>query len=55
VAFVDRLLGLGVVALPGSFMGDAGTGYVRWALVPTLEGVQEAMRRLVAAGKGHFA
>ena len=45
-AFVDRLLRAGLVALPGSFLGAAGTGLIRWALVPTLEQCREAMARL---------
>ncbi len=49
VAFVERLLGLGVVALPGSFLGAAGAGFVRFALVPTLAGCEEAIARLEAA------
>jgi acetylornithine aminotransferase len=51
VRFVERLLGLGLVALPGSFLGQAGRGYVRWALVPTLERCREAVARLEAAGE----
>ncbi len=50
VAFVERLLGLGLVALPGSFLGAAGAGFVRVALVPTLARCEEALRRLDAAG-----
>ena len=50
VAFVERLLGLGLVALPGSYLGPGGEGYVRWALVPTLAQCREAIARLEAAG-----
>jgi succinyldiaminopimelate transaminase len=50
VAFVERLLGVGVVALPGSFLGAAGAGFVRFALVPTRAGCEEAVARLEAAG-----
>ena len=50
VAFVERLLGLGLVALPGSYLGPSGEGYVRWALVPTLAQCREAIARLEAAG-----
>ncbi len=46
VAFVERLLRVGVVALPGSFMGAGGEGFVRWALVPTPEDCREAIARL---------
>ncbi len=48
VAFVERLLRVGVIALPGSFLDAAGAGYVRWALVPTLEQCHEAIERLSA-------
>jgi succinyldiaminopimelate transaminase len=48
VAFVEELMRLGVVALPGSFLGEAGAGYVRWALVPTVEECIEAIARLEA-------
>ncbi|MGH7730001.1 MAG: pyridoxal phosphate-dependent aminotransferase [Candidatus Eiseniibacteriota bacterium] len=50
VAFVSELLRAGVVATPGSFMGEAGAGFVRWALVPTLEDCREALTRLDAVG-----
>jgi aspartate/methionine/tyrosine aminotransferase len=50
VKFVEQLLGLGLVALPGSFLGAAGRGFVRWALVPTLAQCREAIARLDAAG-----
>jgi len=48
VAFVDALLRAGLVALPGSFLGEAGAGFIRWALVPTLEQCREAVSRLDA-------
>jgi aspartate/methionine/tyrosine aminotransferase len=48
VAFVSDLLRAGVVATPGSFLGDAGAGFVRWALVPTLEDCRETLARLDA-------
>ena len=50
VAFVRDLMRAGVVATPGSFMGEAGAGFVRWALVPTLEDCREALGRLDAVG-----
>jgi hypothetical protein len=50
VAFVERLLGTGVVALPDSFAGAAGAGYVRVALVPTRVEREMAIGRLAAAG-----
>jgi len=46
VGFVESLLRLGIVTTPGSFLGEGGEGYVRWALVPTLERCREAMARL---------
>jgi len=46
VAFVRELLRVGVVATPGSFLGGSGAGYVRWALVPTLEACRAALPRL---------
>ena len=39
-AAAERLLRHGVVVAPGSYLGDAGEGYVRIALVPTLERVR---------------
>jgi succinyldiaminopimelate transaminase len=36
-SFALRLLELGVVVAPGSFLGPSGEGYVRFALVPTEE------------------
>jgi succinyldiaminopimelate transaminase len=36
-AVVDALLERGVIVSPGSFFGPSGSGYVRFALVPTLE------------------
>jgi acetylornithine aminotransferase len=48
VAFVERLMRVGVIALPGSFLDPAGAGYVRWALVPTLEQCREAVERMSA-------
>jgi aspartate/methionine/tyrosine aminotransferase len=48
VAFVPSLLKAGVVATPGSFLGKPGVGYVRWALVPTIEQCREALARLDA-------
>jgi acetylornithine aminotransferase len=48
VAFVESLMRAGLVATPGSFLGEAGRGFVRWALVPTLEQCREAVKRLDA-------
>ena len=50
VAFVERLLQLGIVALPGSYLGEGGEGFIRWALVPTLEQCGEAIARMESAG-----
>jgi acetylornithine aminotransferase len=50
VAFVERLMRLGLVSLPGSYLGPGGEGFVRWALVPTLAQCREAIARLEAAG-----
>lgn len=48
VGFVDRLMRAGVVPLPGRLLGEAGAGFLRWALVPTLERCREALVRLDA-------
>jgi aspartate/methionine/tyrosine aminotransferase len=40
--FARRLLEHGVVCAPGAFFGDAGEGYVRFALVPTQEQCERA-------------
>jgi acetylornithine aminotransferase len=41
-ACAERLLRHGVVVAPGSYLGDSGEGYVRIALVPTLEECERA-------------
>ncbi|MEQ1834557.1 MAG: aminotransferase class I/II-fold pyridoxal phosphate-dependent enzyme [Candidatus Eisenbacteria bacterium] len=46
VGFVESLLKLGIVTTPGSFLGDGGAGFVRWALVPTYAQCEEAIARL---------
>lgn len=46
VAFVERLLRAGLVAMPGSFLGKGGEGFVRFALVPAPEDCREAVARL---------
>lgn len=48
VAFVEKLLRLGLVVTPGSYLGAGGEGFVRWALVPTLAQCREAIARLAA-------
>jgi acetylornithine aminotransferase len=40
--FARRLLGHGIVVAPGSFFGEAGEGYVRFALVPTQQECERA-------------
>jgi succinyldiaminopimelate transaminase len=37
-----RLLGHGVIVSPGTFFGPSGEGYIRFALVPTLEECERA-------------
>jgi succinyldiaminopimelate transaminase len=41
-ACAERLLDHGVVVTPGSYLGEAGEGYIRIALVPTLAECEEA-------------
>jgi aspartate/methionine/tyrosine aminotransferase len=38
----EQLLERGVLILPGQFFGPSGAGYVRFALVPTLEECERA-------------
>jgi len=42
VAYAEALLSAGVVASPGRSFGPAGTGWLRLALVPTVEGCRAA-------------
>jgi acetylornithine aminotransferase len=46
VAFVEAMLRVGLVALPGSYLGAGGEGFVRFALVPTPDDCREAVVRL---------
>jgi succinyldiaminopimelate transaminase len=39
---VDRLLERGIVVSPGTFFGPSGAGYIRFALVPTLDECRRA-------------
>jgi acetylornithine aminotransferase len=39
---VDRLLERGLLVSPGSFFGPSGEGYIRFALVPTLDECRRA-------------
>jgi acetylornithine aminotransferase len=41
-ALTKQLLERGVLILPGQFFGPSGAGYVRFALVPTLEECERA-------------
>jgi succinyldiaminopimelate transaminase len=45
--FAERLLTVGIVVAPGSYFGPAGEGYVRFALVPTIEECERAADLLV--------
>ena len=45
-AFAERLLEEGVLVAPGSYLGPAGEGYARLALVPTLEDCERAVEIL---------
>jgi acetylornithine aminotransferase len=45
--FAAALLEAGIVVAPGSFFGEAGEGYVRLALVPTLDECERAAELLV--------
>ena len=47
-AAVDELLEHGVLVSPGSFFGPSGEGYVRFALVPTLDECRRAAGILAA-------
>jgi acetylornithine aminotransferase len=48
-AAAERLLGHGIVVAPGAYLGKHGEGYVRFALVPTLEECERAAAILEAA------
>ena len=41
-AFAHRLLEHGIVVAPGVFLGAAGEGFVRFALVPTIDDCRRA-------------
>ena len=45
-AFAERLLEGGVVVTPGAYLGEAGEGYVRFALVPTEDECARAVELL---------
>ena len=40
--FAERLLAHGIVVAPGAYLGPSGEGYVRLALVPTVEDCERA-------------
>lgn len=44
--YADRLLEEGVVVTPGEGFGDAGKGYVRFALTQPVERIEEALGRI---------
>ena len=50
--FMEKLLGVGIVVTPGSMISDQcgdinpGKGYVRFALMPTMEDCEEAAKRI---------
>jgi len=48
-AAAERLLERGIVVAPGVYLGEAGEGYVRLALVPTLEECERAAAILAEA------
>jgi succinyldiaminopimelate transaminase len=48
-AFAERLLEHGVVVSPGPFFGPSGEGYVRFALVPSIEDCRRAAALLEEA------
>jgi acetylornithine aminotransferase len=47
-SFALQLLEHGIVVAPGSFLGRSGEGFVRFALVPTLEECERAVEILAA-------
>jgi succinyldiaminopimelate transaminase len=48
-AFAERLLEHGVVVSPGSFFGRSGEGYIRFALVPSIDDCRRAASLLEEA------
>ncbi len=41
-SFAAQLLSHGIVVAPGAYLGPSGEGYVRFALVPTVEDCERA-------------
>ena len=48
-AFAERLLEHGVVVSPGPFFGPSGEGYIRFALVPSIDDCERAAALLETA------
>jgi acetylornithine aminotransferase len=48
VAISERLLGDGILVTPGRVFGPGGEGYIRLALVPTLDQCEEAAEAVAA-------
>ena len=51
MAAFGRLLGIGILAAPGSMFGPGGEGHLRFALVPGLEECRHAVDRLAGLGR----
>lgn len=49
MAATDRLLDEGIVVSPGRFFGDGGEGFLRLALIPTLDECESAAAAVVGA------
>jgi len=49
LGITDKLLDAGIVVSPGRYFGEGGEGFVRLALVPTLEDCDEAADALIDA------
>jgi aspartate/methionine/tyrosine aminotransferase len=49
VALAEKWFAEGVLTIPGSWLGAGGRGYLRVALVPTLEKCREAAERITRA------
>ena len=49
LAITNRLLDRAIVVSPGRAFGSGGEGYIRLALVPTLEDCERAAEELVEA------
>jgi aspartate/methionine/tyrosine aminotransferase len=49
LAYATALLDAGLVVTPGRAFGEGGEGWLRLALVPDVEGCEDAMRRWAEA------